>query len=156
MGNNWKISINELLSIFRGALIAIIPWLEKAKIKWKEGEAYDDWDNIAESLYRNIVCSSLTGEVAPEYSIAKYNFHYEDYSFTDFIQVRSGSYLDKNFVFVSFQSNSSPFDAVKVVELNKSNKIVGYLTLILDDLEFAFIKNEDGKKVVISELEILV
>ena len=39
MNNNWKTSVNELLEIFRSALIAIIPWLEKARIKWKEGQA---------------------------------------------------------------------------------------------------------------------
>lgn len=47
VNNNWKTSESELLTIFSGALLAIIPWLEKAKIKWKEGEAYNDWDNIA-------------------------------------------------------------------------------------------------------------
>jgi len=89
MKNKWTVSVTELLIIFRGALLAIIPWIEKAKIKWKEHEAYDDWDNIAESLYKNIVCSSLTGEVASQYTIAKYNFDYDDYSSVDFIGVRN-------------------------------------------------------------------
>src|SRR5690606_20593651 len=89
MNNNWKTSVTELLVISRGALLAIIPWLEKAKIKWKEDEAYDDWDNIAESLYANIVCSSLIGEVATEYQITKYNFNYDNYSSVNFIEVRN-------------------------------------------------------------------
>jgi hypothetical protein len=43
MTNKWKTSVTELLAIFRGALLAIIPWLDRANIKWKEGgEAYDD------------------------------------------------------------------------------------------------------------------
>lgn len=156
MNNNWKTTVNELLLIFRGALMAVIPWLEKAKIKWKEGEAYDDWDNIAASLYQNIVCSSLTGEVSSDYSIAKYNFHYEDYLLIDFIQVRSKSYSDKNFAFVSFQSNSSPLDTVKVAELNKSDKVDGYTNLKLDGLEFVFVKNFEGKKEIIKELDVMV
>lgn len=154
MDNNWTTSVNELIFIFRGALIAIIPWLEKAKIKWKEGEAYDDWDNIAESLYRNVVCSSLTGEIASDYSIAKYNFEYEDYSLIDFIQVRSKNYPDKCFAFVSFQSNSFPLDCVNVVELNEADKVLGNMNLKINDLEFNFVKNKKGKKEIINEIKV--
>jgi len=156
MSNSWKTSVSELLSIFRGALIAIIPWLEKAKIKWKEGEVYDDWDNIAESLYRNIVCSSLTGEVDSSYSIAKYNFQYEDYSTIDFIQVKSENHSDKSLAFVAFQSISTPLDYVKVAELNKSDRVVGYLDLKQEDLEFVFVKNNAGKKEVIDKVEVIL
>ena len=85
MNINWNTSVTELIRIFRGALLSIIPWLEKAKIKWNEGEAYDDWDNIVESLYLNLVCSTLNGEVSVENNIAKYNFTYSDYSTINFI-----------------------------------------------------------------------
>lgn len=154
MSNNWKTSVTELLAIFRGALLSIIPWLEKAKIKWKEGEAYDDWDNIAESLYSNIVCSSLTGEVASEYRIAKYNFNYDDYASINFIEVRDKENYEKKFAFVAFQSNFSPLDNVKVAELDKSNKVVDYTNLNFDGLEFVFVKNNNGKKEVIDSIEV--
>jgi hypothetical protein len=32
--SEWKTSVNELLSIFRHALLAVIPWIEKAQIRW--------------------------------------------------------------------------------------------------------------------------
>lgn len=156
MSNNWKTSVTELFAIFRGALLAIIPWLEKAKIKWKESEAYDDWDNISESLYKNIVCSSLTGEVASDYSIAKYNSHYEDYSSIDFIQVKSESHSDKRLAFVAFQSNLSPLDNVKVAKLNKSDKVVGYLVLKQENLEFVLVKNNKGKKEVVDKVDVML
>lgn len=156
MSNNWKTSVTELLAIFKGALLAIIPWLEKAKIKWKEGEAYDDWDNIADSLYRNIVCSSLTGEVASDYSIAKYNFHYEDYSSIDFIQVKSERHSDKYLAFVAFQSISTPLDSIKVAELDKADKVVKHLDLKQGDLEFVFVKNNKGEKEVIDKVDLML
>jgi hypothetical protein len=152
MNNNWKTSVGELLGIFREALLAIIPWLEKAKIKWKEGEAYDDWDNIAEALYKNIVCSSLAGEIVCKYTIAEYNFDYDDYASIDFIEVRSKGTSGKKFAFVSFQSNSSPLDSVKVAELNKKDQVVGYSSLKFDSLEFFFVKNINGKKEVIDNI----
>lgn len=156
MMNNWKTSVGELLAIFRGALLAIIPWIEKAKIKWKEGDAYDDWDNIADSLYRNIFCSSLAGEIASDYSITKYNLHYEDYSSIDFIEVRSKEYSEKKFAFVAFQSNSSPLDSVKVAELDKMDKVAGYTNLKFDGLEFVFVKNIDGKREVIDKVDVML
>ncbi len=156
MSNIWKTSVSELLTIFKGALLAIIPWLEKAKIKWKEGEAYDDWDNIADSLYRNIVCSSLTGGVTSDYPIAKYNFHYEDYSLVDFIQVKSERYSDKYLVFVAFQSISASLDSIKVAELDKSNKVVKHFDLKREDLELVFVKNNKGKKEVIDKVDVML
>jgi hypothetical protein len=152
--NTWNTSVTELLLIFRGALLAIIPWLEKAKIKWKEGEAYDDWDNIVESLYKNIVCSSLTGEVASEYRIAKYNFNYGDYSSINYIELRSKDELEKRFAFIAFQCYSSSLDNIKVAELNKTDKVVGYTNLKLESLEFIFVKNIDGKKQLIDSIEV--
>ncbi|MDX2282733.1 MAG: hypothetical protein NW241_01165 [Bacteroidia bacterium] len=154
MSNNWKTSVTELLAIFRGALLSIIPWLEKAKIKWKEGEAYDDWDNITESLYANIVCSSMTGEVASEYRVAKYNFNYDDYASIDFIEVKDKDNSEKRFVFVAFQSSFTPLDSIKVAELDKANKVVGYTNLKFDSLEFVFVKNINGKREVINSIEV--
>lgn len=154
MSNNWKTSVTELLAIFRGALLSIIPWLEKAKIKWKEGESYDDWDNISESIYMNIVCSSLIGDVASEYGIAKYNFDYNDYTPINFIEVRDKDNSEKKFAFVAFQSNFSPLDSVKVAELDKMNKVVGYTNLKFDSLQFVFVKNINGEREVIDSLEV--
>jgi hypothetical protein len=156
MSKNWRTSVTELLGIFRGALLAIIPWIEKAKIKWKEGEAYDDWDNIAESIYQNIVCSSLKGDVTSRYPIAKYNFHYENYSAIDFIQVKSECYSHKILAFVAFQSHSSPLDTLKVAEINTSDIVLGYLYLKHDELEFVFVKNTGGKKEIIDKIEVML
>lgn len=154
MNNSWKTSVTELIAIFRGALLAIIPWLEKAKIKWKEGEAYDDWDNIVESLYSNIVCSSLTGEISSAYRIAKYNFNYASYKSINFIEVRDIFNSEKKFAFIAFQSNSLPLDNVKVAELDKLDKIVGYTYLKFENVEFVFVKNINGKKEVVDSIEV--
>ncbi|MGK6353203.1 hypothetical protein [Parapedobacter sp. DT-150] len=153
MGDKWKTSVTELMTIFRGALLSIIPWLEKAKIKWKESEAYDDWDNIAESLYKNIVCSSLTGEVASEYGIAKYNFNYDNYASIDFIEVRVDN-SEKKFAFVAFQNNASPLDSVKVAELDKTNTVIDYTNLKFGGLRFVFARNIDGKRELVGSVEI--
>jgi hypothetical protein len=156
MNNNWKTSVSELLEIFRGALIAVIPWLEKAKIKWKNSEAYDDWDNIAKTLYENIVCSSLTGEVASEYSIAKYDFNYDDYSSIDFILVKNKNQVHIKYAFVSFQSITNPLDSLRVAKLDKSNRVIEYINLKLEEVGFVLVKNNKGKEELIDEIEIII
>jgi len=156
MSENWKTSVTELLTILKGALLAIIPWLEKAKIKWKEDEAYDDWDNIAEALYKNIVCSSLTVEASRDYKIAKYDFNYDDYSSINFIEVIDKDNSKKRFAFVAFQSNFSPLDSVKVAELNKMDKVVNYTNLGFDGLEFTFVKHINGKKEIVDSIEVVL
>ncbi len=128
--------------------------LEKAKIKWKEGEAYDDWDNIAESLYKNIVCSSLTGAVTSSNSIAKYNFNYDHYCSINFIEVRSKDPFINKLVFVSFETNLYPLDNVKVAEVDKDDKVISYTNLRYDGLKFVFVKNTNGKKEYIETIEV--
>lgn len=154
--NNWNTSVNELLIIFRGSLLSIVPWLEKANIKWKDEESYDDWENIALVLYENIVCASLVGEVLPEYSIAKYGFTYDDYSGVDYLKVMSKEYSEKSLALISFQSFSSPLDSVKVAILDNDDKVIGHLTLSQVGLEFLFVKNKNDKKYVIDNITVIL
>lgn len=156
MNNNWETTISELLAIYRGALIAIIPWLEKAKINWKEGESYDDWDKIAGTLYENIVYSSITGEISQNESIASYDFHYNDYSAIDSIQVISNEYSNSKFAFVSFQSIAFPMDTIEVAALNSSYKVIEYLTMKVEGSEFVLVKNSNGKKEIIDKINIIL
>jgi hypothetical protein len=152
----WKTSVNELFIIFRGALLSIIPWLEKARIKWKEGESYDDLDNIVKVLYENIVCSSLVGEVLTEYSIAKYDIIYDDYSGIDYIKVNSKEHPDKNLSFISFQSEVAALDKIRVAVLNNADKVIGKLSLKFKEVEFAFVKNKDDNKEIIENINVIL
>jgi hypothetical protein len=152
MNSIWNTSVNDLLAIFRGALVSVIPWIEKAKIKWKTGEAYDDWDRIAKSLFDSIVCSPLTGTASSKYTIASYDFYYENYSLMDFILVKNKSDEGKNYAFISFQSTDSLLDSVSVAELNESDKVVKHLNLNLDEVIFFFAKNKDGEKEILEKI----
>jgi hypothetical protein len=141
MENIWQTSVNELMGIFRGSLLSLIPWLEKARINWKEGEAYDEFDNIAESLYKNIVCSSLFGETLDEYPIANYDLIYKDYSELNFVRVLSNVHKDKLLAFISLQSVNNTFDSVKTVSLDSAFHPVEYLVLDLANVDFSYYDN---------------
>lgn len=153
MDNNWKTSVSELIEIFRGSLLAIIPWVEKAKIKWREDQ-YDDWDNITQALFRNIVCSSIQGDISSRYSIANYDFIYEDYSNWDYIRVKSENYSNKVLVFISFQSELMSLEKVRVAILDSKEKVTGYLSLNINEVQFSLEKKIDNKRKNIKTIKI--
>jgi len=103
-------------------------------------------------------CASKGGaparEIASEYEIAKYNFNYDDYASINFIEVRGKDNSEKKLAFVSFQSNSFQLDSVQVAELDKTDKVVGYTNLKFDSLEFVFVKDINGKRVIVNNLEV--
>jgi hypothetical protein len=154
--NNWSTTVNELLEIYRGSLIAVIPWLEKARISWKDGESYDDWDNVSMTLYNNIVCSSLCSEVAQEYPIAKYDYWYKDYSEKSFIIVNGNDINDKICAFVSFQSITTPLDNIKLAVLDKSYNNKEFLMIKNCDLEYIFSKYHNGVRENLKEITVML
>lgn len=156
MKNIWNTSTNHLIDIFKGAIIALIPWLENAKINWKDGDAYDDWDNIVNVLFENIVCSSIIGEVSENHSIAKYNYFYDDYANVDFIIIKSDYYKNEKLAFISFQSVSNPFDSIKIAILNSSYKVVKSTTIRNKNINFKFCRNRNGKRELIDNFDVIL
>lgn len=55
----WHTTITELIGLFRDALVDLIPSLERARIPWRNGEAYDEHDAIAQALYDAYVVSAI-------------------------------------------------------------------------------------------------
>lgn len=156
MDTTWSTTVSEVVDVFRNALIAIVPWLEKARIGWREGDAYDDWDNISNALYENIVCSSLFGEVAQEYDIVGYDFITNDYSRVNFILVRTGQYEGNDLAFVSFQSIDRPMDMIKVAVLEKSGSVVERKLIRCNEVEFVFVKRIGGTMETVRTMEVLL
>jgi hypothetical protein len=152
----FEISVNDLIKVFRDALISLIPFLEKVKIEWRQGQSYDDWDNISMTLYQNIVCSSLYGEVTNEYPINKYEFGYDDFSKRDYVLVICNEYSDKKLAFVSFQSVKTPLDYVKVAILDEADLKIGYLELKQENLNYSFNKINLGKRELKEKISVVV
>jgi hypothetical protein len=48
-------TVDEILFNFRAALAALVPMAERAGIGWRRRDAYDQWDNIAGSLFSGLV-----------------------------------------------------------------------------------------------------
>jgi hypothetical protein len=111
----WTTSVRNLILNFRDALAILTPYMDKAKIGWRDQDSYDDWDEIAQSLYKNMVLRSILfsierkeGIITPEYGMIYPS--YEDKSFIEVIG--STSPLDGYQVFVGFSTLEQPFDQI--------------------------------------------
>lgn len=150
-----SVSVNELLEVFRNASIDLVPWVERVGIRWKDGESYDDWDNITEALYTSIVCSTLLGEVADDYDMARYGFRCDDYSKTNHILVRSRSAKEVEMAFIGYSSIAHPMDAIRVAVLSRDGKSIAEQILQHENLDFIFIQfHSNGSRDAIDEVDI--
>ena len=118
--DKWTTSVNELMLTFRDSLRSLVPCMERAKIAWREPDAYDDWDDIAQALYKNIVVRSIEYSltlnerermVSPEYGIL-----YPRYNDMSFIELVLGQPREDQYnVFLDFATTDRPFDTARYV-----------------------------------------
>ena len=126
-GSNWRTNITELMSIFRDSLVALVPTLDRARISWRKPDAYDDWDEIVEALYRSIVIRSIECSFPDEPTIPfpKYGFQYEQYQDVSFIDVRPESGGCTGFLlFVEFETFKSPFDTIECCHIDGKGRVL--------------------------------
>lgn len=138
----WVISVDELIEIFRGALISIIPWIERAQIKWKEGESYDDWDEIAQVLYKNIISNSFKYSSSKQFNLVRYDIRYNNYQNLSFIKVTHGNITNNFYAFVGFKNTQNIFDSIEVAIIEPTTlNVVGYQTIPYNSSSFSFNEN---------------
>jgi len=142
---------------FRESLIALIPMLDKSKILW-HGETYDDWDIIAEALYKAMVISPINYSQGLNYlhckELVDYEFHYQNFSNNSFIIVKNNNTNELN-SFYGFETKDTFFDYVNIAILDKNTlEFKEYLTIPFLNCSFALALNKDGKISEIEELDV--
>lgn len=139
----WATSIQFLMQTFRSTLAALCPFMEKVQIRWRFEEAYDDWDEIAQCLFNNIVLRTIrfSGRGLEDLTLPDYGTVYDSYSGKSFIEVIDNT-IKTRLVFVGFSTLTVPFDQVmcqeiSIVDYKKTGPIIhlpfedGKFTLIL-------------------------
>ena len=53
------LTIEGLVTVFRKGLQALTGVFEEVRLPWKEPDAYDEWDNVAQALYYATVGSAV-------------------------------------------------------------------------------------------------
>jgi hypothetical protein len=128
----WQTTVTDLIGVLQSSFRALIPSLERAKIPWREGEAYDDWDAIASVLFEQFVLRAIRWSLPPEdaerLQVPRYDMLYPDYSEMSFLarKVESGS--PPFDVFHSLATTTEPFDTVRFIRLDgQSRQLTGTL-----------------------------
>ena len=128
-----RMSLDALVATFRDALIALIPAFDRVGLPWRNGAAYDQWDAVAEALYRGVVADALAAVVYPAtmQPLATYAMAQDDHGRSR-LRVSVGG-RDVG-VFFDFWTLARPLDSVRVVEHPPAAPVIAGL---LEDCSFA-------------------
>lgn len=106
------VDVDDLLENFRSALVALIPYLEAAEVSWRTGEAYDEFDSVAEALYDSLVASLIRRELEPPSVVPRYGFEPDADThrvvWVEFEDAAAGAFVD-------FSTFTEAFDTVTTV-----------------------------------------
>jgi hypothetical protein len=154
----WATTVDELIELFHRALVGLVPIAEQARIPWREGEAYDDWDAIASVIYENLVMRSLqhsqVGLRAQKF--APYDTVLASYDALGFIAVRApGIPTGDVAAFVGFAGLSESFPAIKHVRLSQpGGKASPPLVISSYGAKFYFAHFHDGIAQMVEKLNV--
>jgi hypothetical protein len=107
--------VTELVGLFREALLALLPAMDKARIEWREGLTYDPWENIERTLYDSILGSCVDNAVpaGSALHLAAYGLVHPTYADRSFLATPEIA----NAAFLELATRSRPFDEAVFLEL---------------------------------------
>ena len=151
----WATSVDELVQIFRTALIALIPIADRAHMSWREPDNYDDWDSMAAAIYESIVSRSL--EESSEWKkfdpVPKYDWRTSRYSNNSFLTAgdEPGACA-----FICFETSASPFDTCLFGRLDESNVVSGFERRRTDLVNFVLAGRSGGVVTMVDTLRVIL
>ncbi len=148
----WETSVSKLIQAFQQSLVALLPMMERVKIPWKDGNAYDDWDEICDVLFKNIVVNSLHCRLSDSKPLPPYGIRQDNYESKSFIGIEMQNV--SHAAFVGFKSGEEPFNQLEVAILNKDFYCIEYRTIGFDNVCFFLYKNSNKDIEQVNMLEI--
>jgi hypothetical protein len=113
--------VTELVRIFRSGLLALLPVMDVARIRWAGPGVYDPWEDIERTLFSSIIGSCVGNCVNIGLRpLVAYGLTYPDYEAHSFISERGLRTEGKPNALVALQVGSEPFDTALLRELDAS------------------------------------
>ncbi|TNC21150.1 hypothetical protein [Amycolatopsis alkalitolerans] len=112
-------TVDELFFNFRSALLAMIPFADRAMISYRDHDMHRSWEQLAECLFDVFVRNPIEADRSrnnAELRLARYDIDQDDYSRSSWIALDNepGNYV----AVVRFMSRNVPFDTVQVVDVD--------------------------------------
>ena len=117
--NHWRVTVNDLMGIFRQGLLDLIPTFERAEIRWRE-DPYDDFDRIAEALYDSIVRDSVRNSITTQaaFEVARYGMQDSGRPYSR-ILVNDAS---RGLALLDLVTRQEPFDTIECLQIGPDGR----------------------------------
>lgn len=155
-GDVYRATIGELVENFRGALLAVLPMADRAKMSPLDANPHRDWERLAETIFDAFVRGPIQADAARddhELPLARYDIDHADYLGLSWLAIDAEAPFRS--AVVRLLSTVSPFDTVQTVEIDPVTLLAGpRRTCAASGLEFVFFRrNETGQDFVVTEIE---
>ncbi|MCX6155827.1 MAG: hypothetical protein NT007_16905 [Candidatus Kapabacteria bacterium] len=135
-------NVSKVVDNFRTALLALLPIFDNAGISWGDEDQFEDFEAIAENLYRWMVNYKLENFVNDNFDFmptsANYGFYYKDYTKYSFVEINTDS--DYHYPVVQLKSKDSAFDTILCNEIDANGQIVNEgVEFTWDEVQFRFL-----------------
>lgn len=123
-------SITELLTAFRRALVALTPTADAVGVRWKDEDAYDEWDLVENALFDVYVAAAVRGDVArfgSSQPFAEYGFGRIRYLRWSWFEVLAPQ--DPGPLALVRLSSAGGFGEIQVVRLDSRDEVCAELTV---------------------------
>lgn len=153
-GMIWTVTVSQLLSDFRDALVALVPIAERTRIAWRKPQAYDDWEGIEAALFHSIVASPFenNAEGVRWASLAPYDFVVETYASNSFVGLAGTPH---HAAFLCLDTQDFPFDTCVAAVLDHEGRVTGEVRVPFDAAQFVFAARQEGSISLLSEINVL-
>jgi hypothetical protein len=136
-------TIDELVSNFRSALVALIPSAERAKLQWSDVmNQSPSWEGLQQQLFYTFVAQPVSvdrGRVPGEFHLAPYDIDLTDYVSTSWIACRTAA--GEELPFTRFVTDGEPFNVVRCVKLSPTtDRVVDRYDIPLAEVSFLYVR----------------
>jgi hypothetical protein len=157
--DRWETSIEELMRLLSECLAVVAPVLRKAHIKSEPPNSYDDWDRVAEALYRSLLVDALENASLDVMAndLPKYGFEIGDYSGLSFVGLLPNSAGESVLAFKEFRSKTGPFDTARFAVVDEAGRSSGDTERRVAECRFRLLlQQNDGSRRTIDQISVLL
>jgi hypothetical protein len=106
-------TITELVATFHDAILALKPVADRARLSWRDAEAYDDWERLVETAFDVFVRSPIFADSRNRSAqpLARYDFNNASYDALSWIEVVSKD-ESSPLALVRFESGDCDFQSM--------------------------------------------
>jgi hypothetical protein len=157
----WNTTVTQLVHDFRDAIVALGPIMDRQELPWvdtAQGEPYDDYDDLEESLFRVFVLSPIRHALNDwDFKCHRLRFGRVDYAGLSYVGLESqvGASNQPSLVFAGFETASRLRETIYAHQVDGEMKAIGSVQMPLDGAVLSFrLAGSDGSYTEYRELQV--